>query len=247
MTTLSPGDTAPDFTLPDPDGTDVTPVRAARAQGRSSTSTRRPPRRAAPPRPATSGTTSPPCRAPATGCSASRRTPRTSSESSATSSTCRSRCCATRPARSSRRTARTARRSSTARRSIGVIRSTFVLDENGVVERAHVQRQGHRPRRQAPPRPRHRLSCARTAGCHRRRPSGAGDVYDGQPSGSGVTGSRAGFRFLCLRAWGFESPLPHAKAVPVASGRGPAGWRCAEPSGAGTPPGRRRRGWAPAS
>ena len=40
----------------------------------------------------------------------------------------------------------------------GVIRSTFVVDEEGTDRARPVQRQGHRPRRQAPPRPRARLT-----------------------------------------------------------------------------------------
>lgn len=31
---------------------------------------------------------------------------------------------------------------------------------------------------------------------------------------SGEIGRHAGFRFLCLRAWGFKSPLAHIEEVP---------------------------------
>ena len=31
--------------------------------------------------------------------------------------------------------------------------------------------------------------------------------------GSGEIGRHAGFRFLCLRAWGFNSPLPHQRRL----------------------------------
>src|SRR3546814_8288022 len=32
---------------------------------------------------------------------------------------------------------------------------------------------------------------------------------------SDLTGRHAGFRFLCFRAWGFESPLPHRSRLIV--------------------------------
>ena len=34
--------------------------------------------------------------------------------------------------------------------------------------------------------------------------------------GSGEIGRHAGFRFLCFRAWGFKSPLPHMEQISAA-------------------------------
>jgi hypothetical protein len=44
--------------------------------------------------------------------------------------------------------------------------------------------------------------------------------------GSGVTGSHAGFRFLCPWACGFESRLPHRRGCPVVPGPARARLRC---------------------
>ena len=45
-------------------------------------------------------------------------------------------------------------------------------------------------------------------------PAAAGNICAG-----GEIGRRAGFRFRCLRAWGFKSPLAHGTAGPVSKKR----------------------------
>ena len=156
-TRLSPGDTAPDFTLTTDTGEQVSLSGPARPQGdrvllpgrddpglhQAGLRLHRLPRLAA--------------RPPATRCSASPRTSRPSWRSSASA------------------TALTITLLSDPDKAVltaygafgekklygkvveGVIRSTFVVDEDGQGRAGAVQRQGHRPRRQAAPGPRPRL------------------------------------------------------------------------------------------
>ena len=151
----APGDTAPDFTLPDADGNEVSlsDLRGPQGDrlllpGRDDPGLHQAGLRL--PRLARRR-----CRAPATRCSASRP------DKPAKLAKFRERDGLHHPAARPTRTSEVleaygafGEKKLYGKTVEGVIRSTFVVDEEGKVERAHVQRQGDRPRRQAAPRPR---------------------------------------------------------------------------------------------
>ena len=99
----------------------------------------------------------------------------------------------------------------------GLIRSTIVVDRRRPGCRRAVQRPGHRACRQTSPGPETRAvvpTGSRYNGAWR-PPPGFFPGTTTAPRASGEIGRHAGFRFLCLRAWGFKSPLAHTERTPV--------------------------------
>ena len=116
----------------------------------------------------------------------------------------------------------------------GLIRSTVVVDPSGTVSLAqyNVRATGHvaKLRRDlnvdnyairrclgwlpGPARAGTRGNATMDTGIRRR----TFKVRSGTPRASGEIGRHAGFRFLCLRAWGFKSPLAHTGDPPASAG-----------------------------